>query len=61
LRYNIHPRTRVSDLDPDPDPGGQKLTRTIGKSKEISGFEALNVPFRGLKASLVAWASFMGL
>jgi hypothetical protein len=38
----------------DPDPGGQKNDPQVGKSKEISSFEMLEVLFRGLKASSVA-------
>jgi hypothetical protein len=45
-------------LDPDPDPGGQKLPTKIEKRKEISCFEMYDVIFSGLQASPVAWASF---
>jgi hypothetical protein len=35
------------------------ITHKNRKSEEISCFELLNVLFRGLKASPVAWTSFM--
>ncbi len=44
---------------PDPDPGGQKWPTKIEKNYEISYFEVLNVLFWGLKASPVAWTSFV--
>jgi hypothetical protein len=34
-------------LDPDPDPGGQKLPTHIEKSKEFSRSEVLDVIFEG--------------
>ncbi len=51
-------------LDPDLASHGSafkkaKMTHKIEKSKEISCFEVLDVLFRGLKASPVAWASLM--
>jgi hypothetical protein len=42
----------------DPDPGGQKLL-TKKFFFEISCFEVLDALFWGLKASPVAWTSFM--
>jgi hypothetical protein len=36
-----------------------KMTHKNRKSKEISCFEVLDVLFSGLKASPVAWTSFM--
>jgi hypothetical protein len=41
------------------DPGGKKWTTKIEKSSEISCFEVLDVLFWGLKASPVAWTSFL--
>jgi hypothetical protein len=41
------------------DPGGKKWHTKIEKSTEFSCFEVLDVHFWGLKASPVAWASFM--
>jgi hypothetical protein len=55
----IRIRIRIQIADPDPDPGGQKIPTKIEKSTEFSCFEVLDVLFRGLKASPVAWASFM--
>jgi hypothetical protein len=52
-------RIRIQIADPDPDPGGQKFSKKIEKSTEFSCFEVLDVLFWGLKASPVAWASFM--
>jgi len=52
-------RIRIQIADPDPDPGEQKLPTKIEKSTEFSCFEVLDVHFRGLEASSVAWASFM--
>ncbi len=59
-------KTRVSDpdpdlvrsVDPDPDPGGQKMTHksTWRKNLKNSCFEVLDVLFWELKAS---WTSFM--
>jgi hypothetical protein len=62
--------TRVSD--PDPDPHGStliwvagsgsrraKMTHKNRKKYEFSCFEVLDVLFWGLKASPVAWTSFM--
>jgi hypothetical protein len=44
----------------DPDPGWQKCSAKVEKSKEISCFEVLNLLFYcELKASLVAWTSFV--
>jgi hypothetical protein len=40
-------------LDPDPDPGGEKMTYKYRKS------EVLDVLFLGLKASPATCASFM--
>jgi hypothetical protein len=50
---------RIQIADPDPDPEGQKWPKKIEKSTEFSCFEVLDVLFWGLKASPVAWASFM--
>ncbi len=36
-----------------------KMTQKIEKRTEFSSFEVLDVLFRGLMASPVAWASFM--
>jgi hypothetical protein len=36
-------RIRIQNPDPEPDPGGQKLTTKIEKSKEILCFEVLDV------------------
>ncbi len=47
-------RIRIQIADPDPDPGVQKMTHKNRKSTEF-----LFVLFWGLKASSVAWASFM--
>jgi hypothetical protein len=52
-------RIRIRIQIPDPDPGRQKLPTKIEKSLEFSCFEVLDVLFSGLKASPVAWASFM--
>ena len=52
-------RIRIRIQIADPDPGGQNLPKTIEKRTEFSSFEVLVVLFRGLKASPVAWASFM--
>jgi hypothetical protein len=52
-------RIRIQTADPDPDPGGQKLPKKIEKRTAFSSFEVLDVLFCGLKASPVAWASFM--
>jgi hypothetical protein len=35
------------------------MTQKIEKRREFSSFEVLDVLFWGLKASSVAWASFM--
>ncbi len=45
--------------DPDPHSGEHRRLTKIEKSKEISCFEVLDVLFWGLKASPVAWKSFM--
>ncbi len=50
---------RIQIADPDPDPGGLKCPTKIEKSIEFSCFEVLDFLFWGLKASPVAWASFM--
>ncbi len=50
---------RIQIADPDPDPGGEKWHKKIEKRTEFSSFEVLDVHFWGLKASPVAWASFM--
>jgi hypothetical protein len=55
----IRIRIRIQIADPDPDPGGQKWPTKIEESTEFSGFEMLDVYFLRLKASPVAWASFM--
>ncbi len=52
-------RIRIQIADPDPDPGGQKWPTKMEKSTEFSYSEVLDVLFWGLKASPVAWASFM--
>ncbi len=60
----------VSDQDPDPDSirsvdpdsesgSGSRWAKMTQKNVEISLFEALHVLFSGLKASSVAWTSFM--
>jgi hypothetical protein len=36
---------RSVDLDPDPDPGAQKLPAKVGKNLEILCFEVLDVLF----------------
>jgi hypothetical protein len=43
----------------DPDPGEQKLPTKIEKSQEISCFEVLDVLYSGMKASPLAWTSFL--
>jgi hypothetical protein len=43
----------------DPDLVGQKLTTKIEKSEQIEFFQVLDVLFYGLKASPVAWTSFI--
>ncbi len=48
---------RIRILNTDPDPGGQKWPTK--KSSEKSCFEALDVLFWGLKASPVAWTSYL--
>jgi hypothetical protein len=53
----IRIRSRIQIADPDP--GGKKITPKIEKRTEFSSFEVLDVHFLGLKASPVAWASFM--
>ncbi len=55
----IRIRIRIQIADPDPDPGGQKLPKKIEKRTEFSSFEVLDVLFWELKASSVAWESFM--
>ncbi len=52
-------RIRIRIQIADPDPGGEKLPKKIEKRTEFSSFEVLDVHFWGLKASPVAWASFM--
>ncbi len=49
---------RLDRLDPDPDPGGQKLPTKKGRAKKIIGLSAY-VFFGGLEASPVVWTSFM--
>jgi hypothetical protein len=34
---------------------GEKSHKKFEESEEISGFEVLDVPYKGLKASPVAW------
>jgi hypothetical protein len=46
-------------VDPYPDPGGQKRPTKIEKIKKFHVFEVLDVLFWELKASSVAWTSFM--
>jgi hypothetical protein len=45
-------RIRIPNADPNPDPGGQKMTLKYRKREEC--FEVLDVIFGGLKASPVA-------
>ncbi len=45
-----HEMDKISVVDPDQDPGWQKLP---------SCFEVLDVLFGGLKASFVDWTSFI--
>ncbi len=52
-------RIRTQIADPDPDRGGQKWPKKIEKRTEFSSFEVLDVLFWELKASPVAWESFM--
>jgi hypothetical protein len=52
-------RIRIQIVDPDPDPGGQKWPTKIEKGTEFLCFEVLYVLIWGLKASPVAWGSFM--
>ncbi len=52
-------RIRILIADPDPDPGGKKWPKKIEKRTEFSSFEVFDVHFWGLKASPVAWESFM--
>jgi hypothetical protein len=59
IRINLSCWIRIRNLNADPDPGGKKLPTKIEKSTEFSCFEVLDVLFGGLKASPVAWASFM--
>jgi hypothetical protein len=54
----------IRSVDPDPESGSGSGSRRAQrpkkeKSKEISCFEVLDVLFRGLKVSPVAWTSFM--
>jgi hypothetical protein len=60
-------RIHFGRLDPDPGPhweygSGSGSRRAImnHKSEENSSFEVLDVLFRGMKTSPVAWTSFMG-
>jgi hypothetical protein len=54
---------RSLDLDPDSqNRSGSRRTKTTHKKENnylISFCEVLDVLFKGLKASLVAWTSFM--
>ncbi len=52
-------RIRIRIQIADPDPGRQKWPQKIEKRTEFSSFEVLDVLFWGLKASPVAWESFM--
>ncbi len=52
-------RIRIRIQIADSDPGEQKWPTKIEKSTEFSCFEVLDVLFWGLKASPVAWASFL--
>ena len=57
-------RIRIQNADPDPDqdpdPGGQKCPTKITKRNRIFMFcQVLHVLIWGLKASPVAWPSFM--
>ncbi len=57
--FRIRIRIDFGQLDPDSDPGGQKLPIKNRKSGEMYYFEELDVFFQWLEASLVAWTSFM--
>ncbi len=59
IRINLSCWIRIRIQIADPDPGGQKWPQKIEKWTESSSFEVLDVLFRGLKVSPVAWASFM--
>ncbi len=67
IRICLHHQCSVSGLDLDSirfvnsdlDPVGQNDPQNIEKNYEISCFEVLDVLFLGLKASPVAWTSFM--
>ncbi len=54
----IRIRIRIQIADPDPDPGGQKWPTKIEKST-VQYSTVLDVLFSALKASPVAWATFM--
>ncbi len=56
IRINLSCWIRIRIQIADPDPGGQKWPRKIEKKSRIFLFLVL---FGGLKASPVAWASFM--
>ncbi len=59
IRINLSCWIRIRIQIADPDPVGQKWPTKIEKSTEFSCFEVLDVLFWGLKASPVAWVSFM--
>ncbi len=52
IRINLSCWIRIRIQISDPDPGGQKLPKKIGKSAEFSCFAVLDVLFWWLKASL---------
>jgi hypothetical protein len=47
-------------LHPDTYQGGQNYPQKLKKSEEVLCFKVLDISFRGLKASPVAWMPFMG-
>jgi hypothetical protein len=61
--YKFCSTLRVADPDSHSNCGSgsrrAKMTHKNRKSTEFSCFEVLDVLFRGLKASPLAWASFM--
>jgi hypothetical protein len=59
IRINLSCSIQIRIQIADPDPGGEKWPQKIEKRTEFSSFEVLDVHFWGLKASPVAWASFM--
>jgi hypothetical protein len=50
----------IGPVDPDPySESGSRRAKMTHKSEENSSFEVLDVLFRGMKTSPVAWTSFM--